>query len=126
MTTWIDAWGEEWHQTTSVRRLKFKIPCHAALRKHVFFIDGYKCKKCNAKAKHVPENYTGRETLLTNTFTPTGYSDLLVIDHILTLKAGGENHVSNMQTLCETCNKKKIKQDLKDAAKHRSVNHGSR
>lgn len=124
MTTWTDAWNVEWHQTTSNRRLKFKIPCHAAIRKHVFFVDGYKCQRCDAKAVDIPEHYDGRYTLKTDTKTSTGYWDCLVVDHVLTLKAGGKNEVSNMQTLCETCNKKKMKEDLMETAKHRSVNHG--
>ncbi|WP_409241999.1 HNH endonuclease [Curvibacter microcysteis] len=34
----------------------------------------------------------------------------LVVDHILTLKAGGLNVVENFQTVCVTCNKKKLRE----------------
>lgn len=88
-------------------RLKFKIACHAALRAHIFHRDGYRCVRCEAKALRVPENYDGRQTLSTDTFDGAGWRDILVLDHILTLAAGGRNIVSNFQTLCEVCNKRK-------------------
>lgn len=108
---WTDAWGDRWPVISSVRRLKFKYPAHAALRRHVFHADGFKCRRCPATAIEIPANYNGHNTLHTNTFTGGGFRDVLVLDHIVTLKAGGLNDVGNFQTLCETCNKRKQKED---------------
>jgi 5-methylcytosine-specific restriction endonuclease McrA len=110
VSTWTDHWGKEWHVITSPNRLKFKIPCHAALRRHVFHRDGYKCARCPAKAINVPADYSGRFALYTDTFVGR-YSDVLVLDHIVTRPAGGRNVVENLQTLCETCNKRKQRED---------------
>lgn len=109
--TWTDLKGRVWPVVTSVGRLKFKYPSHAALREHVFIRDGFKCCQCGACAVGVPEDWNGSTTLFTNTTLRSGWADLLVVDHILTLKAGGKNIVSNMQTLCETCNRRKQKID---------------
>lgn len=110
-STWTDHHGHVWPVIKSRRRLKFKYPSHAALRAHVFHRDGYKCVRCSCSAVNVAEDYYGSETLFTNTFVSSGFRDYLVIDHILTLKAGGLNVIENFQTLCETCNKKKQRED---------------
>lgn len=110
--TWTDYLGRKWPVIVSGRRLKFKYPAHAALREHVFHRDGFKCVRCSAKAIDVPNPYTGRMTLQTDSFTGTGYRDVLVVDHVLTLKAGGKNCVTNYQTFCETCNRRKIREDV--------------
>lgn len=113
---WTDAWGRQWAVVRSPYALKFKIPCHAALRRHVFYCDGYMCRHCGAKAIDIPENYDGRLTLQTDTFVRgTGWRDVLILDHIVTRKAGGLNAVENLQTLCETCNRRKIHAADKDA-----------
>lgn len=113
---WIDAWGRQWTVVQSPYALKFKIPCHAALRRHVFHCDNYTCRRCGAKAINIPENYTGRWTLETNTFVRgTGRPDVLILDHVMTRKAGGRNIVENLQTLCETCNRRKIHGEDKEA-----------
>lgn len=116
---WIDHNGHVWPVIQSHRRLKFKYPLHAAHRAFVFHRDGYKCTRCDAYAVCVPENYDGKETLQTNTLISSGYKDFLVVDHILTLNAGGLNVIENFQTLCETCNKKKIKEDNVNSKIHR-------
>jgi 5-methylcytosine-specific restriction endonuclease McrA len=75
------------------------------------------CVRCGAKAIEVPTDYDGRFTLWTNTFTKKGgWRDVLILDHILTRKAGGQNRVENLQTLCETCNRRKVAED-KEAAR---------
>lgn len=109
--TWTDYLGRVWPVIQSRRRLKFKYPAHAALRAHIFHRDGYKCVRCGAAAIEIPEDYTGAGTLRTDTFVSSGYRDALVVDHILTLKAGGRNSIENFQTLCETCNKRKLPED---------------
>ena len=109
--TWTDYKGRTWPVVTSNRRLKFKYPSHAALREHVFARDGFKCCRCSACAINVPAGWNGRETLFTNTKVSSGYPDMLVVDHVLTLKAGGVNVIANFQTLCETCNKSKQRED---------------
>lgn len=119
---WTDYKGRQWPVSTSPMRLKFKYPSHAALRAHIFHRDGYACVRCPAVAVDVPENYDGRNTLGTNT-TSGGWQDILVLDHILTLKAGGRNVVENFQTLCEACNKSKQREDIAAAMAYREA-HG--
>lgn len=115
--TWIDFEGLVWPVIQSPRRLKFKYPAHAALRRHVFHRDAFMCNRCGAIAINIPENYDGRNALSTNTFVSSGYRDTLILDHVLTLKAGGRSVIENLQSLCETCNKKKSKQDRADVLK---------
>lgn len=109
--TWTDYKGRTWPVVSSSRRLKFKYPSHAALREHVFTADGFKCRRCDAKASFVPNGWDGRSTLFTDTKVSSGFPDMLIVDHVLTLKAGGANVVGNFQTLCETCNKRKQRED---------------
>ena len=109
--TWVDYKGRTWPVVTSGRRLKFKYPSHAALREHVFARDEFKCCRCGACALHVPHNWDGSETLFTNTKVSSGFPDMLIVDHVLTLSAGGKSEITNLQTLCETCNKSKQRED---------------
>ena len=108
---WVDHRGIVRDPVRSGRRLKFKYPLHAAIRAFVFHRDGYKCQRCEAHAVDVPSGYDGHNALWTNTKTGGGFQDVLVVDHVLTLRAGGINHPSNMQALCETCNRRKQKED---------------
>jgi 5-methylcytosine-specific restriction endonuclease McrA len=117
--TWTDFAGRVWPVITSQRRLKFKYPAHAALRAHVFRRDGFKCARCDACAINVPVDYDGRHALSTNTKVSSGYPDALILDHILTLPAGGRNVVENFQALCETCNRRKQKEDKEATAAFR-------
>ena len=55
------------------------------VRKYVFNRDKYQCQSC------------GQTNLETN----------LTIDHIIPLALGGQNDISNLQTLCFTCNQQK-------------------
>lgn len=108
---WTDHKGQIWPVVRSSRRLKFKYPAHAALRAYVFARDGFTCVRCGVQAVDVPADYDGFEALRTNSKLSSGWPDMLVADHILTLRAGGTSTISNMQTLCETCNKRKQKED---------------
>lgn len=56
-----------------------------AVRKYVFERDLYQCKSCGK---------THLETVLN-------------IDHIIPLARGGSNDISNLQTLCRSCNQRK-------------------
>ena len=56
-----------------------------SVREYVYKRDKYQCQSCG-------ENHT--ETQLT-------------IDHIIPLARGGANDISNLQTLCFTCNRQK-------------------
>lgn len=60
-----------------------KIPLE--VKKYVFLRDRYHCQSCGK---------TATETELT-------------IDHIIPLARSGSNDISNLQTLCSNCNKKK-------------------
>lgn len=113
---WIDFKGCEWKVVTSSRRLKFKYPAHAALRAHVHHCDGYTCVRCGLKAEAVPADYDGRDALPTTGRCDMGFPILLVVDHMLTLRAGGRSVIGNLQTLCEVCNRKKLREDLKAIA----------
>jgi len=81
---WTDHHGKSWKVPTIKGRLKAgRIPCHAALRAFVFHRDGHKCRQCGATSKLVP-------------------------DHIQSRKNGGSHHPDNLQTLCESCNARKV------------------
>jgi 5-methylcytosine-specific restriction enzyme A len=56
-----------------------------AVKKYVFSRDHYQCQSCGK---------TDEEAKLS-------------IDHIISLDKGGSNDVSNLQTLCLSCNSKK-------------------
>jgi 5-methylcytosine-specific restriction endonuclease McrA len=115
--TWTDHNGKSWPVPTTRGPLRFCNPSHAALRAFVHHRDGYKCRRCPAKAVIAnPEFYLGLARLTTDTLTGGGWPDALIVDHVLTRKAGGRNHPDNLQTLCETCNRRKQKED-KEAAR---------
>jgi len=110
--TWTDYLGRTWPVVQSNRRLKFKYPAHAALRVHVFHRDGFKCCRCYARVTEIPARWDGRDALPTNVLGNFGFPVLLVLDHIRTLRAGGQSTVQNLQALCEICNRKKLREDL--------------
>lgn len=113
---WTDFQGRSWPVVQSPRRLKFSYPAHAALRAHVHHRDGFSCVRCGLAAKVIPANYDGRNAVATTRSGTLGFPVLLVVDHMLTLRAGGRSVVANLQTLCETCNLKKQKEDRAAAA----------
>ena len=78
---WTDHNGKQWKVPTLPGRLKFKIPCHAALRAFILHRDEF-CQRC-------------------------GTEDNLVADHILSRKRGGAHHPDNLQALCQSCNSRK-------------------
>lgn len=62
-----------------------RIKLAAAVRKYVFERDHYQCKSCGQ----------------------TNVESHLTIDHIIPLAGGGSNDISNLQTLCQSCNQSK-------------------
>jgi 5-methylcytosine-specific restriction protein A len=62
---------------------RIKIP--SEVRKYVFERDNYQCCSCGQ----------------------TQDTSALEIDHIVSLAMGGTNDISNLQTLCRTCNARK-------------------
>ena len=81
---WTDHNGKSWKVPTILGRLKFRIPCHAALREFVFYRDAYRCVLCGCDD-----------------------ATQLVADHILSRARGGQHHPSNLRTLCKSCNSTK-------------------
>ncbi|PPJ61953.1 HNH endonuclease [Cuspidothrix issatschenkoi] len=62
-----------------------RIPIPPEVRTYVFQRDKYQCQSCGK---------ISQETHLS-------------IDHIIPLSRGGKNDISNLQTLCLTCNQQK-------------------
>ena len=62
-----------------------RIPLPQAVRDYVFQRDQYRCQSCGCFPAE----------------------DCLQVDHILPLAQGGSNDLSNLQTLCQTCNLRK-------------------
>jgi 5-methylcytosine-specific restriction endonuclease McrA len=62
-----------------------RIPIPPEVRKYIYQRDNYQCRSCGK---------THQETTLN-------------IDHIIPIAQGGSNDISNLQTLCKTCNQKK-------------------
>jgi len=68
-----------------VQKARSRIPIPPEVKKHVFQRNNYQCQSCGK---------TKQETALE-------------IDHIIPIASGGSNDISNLQTLCRTCNKRK-------------------
>lgn len=62
-----------------------RIPIPDCVRDYVFRRDRYQCQSCGRQHGEVP----------------------LQLDHIIPLAKGGSNDLSNLQTLCQTCNGRK-------------------
>ena len=62
-----------------------RIPIPNSVRQYIYQRDNYQCQNCGQ---------TQTETILN-------------IDHIIPLAKGGSNDMSNLQTLCQTCNQNK-------------------
>jgi hypothetical protein len=100
---WTDHNGVHWKVPTIIGRLKFRIPCHRALRAYVHRRDGFRCQGCGILAYPLPPpDYDGSGA----TYAP-GRHRVLVLDHILSRRNGGLHHPDNLRTLCEPCNASK-------------------
>ncbi len=62
-----------------------RIPIPQAVRQFVYQRDNYQCQSCGKNQQETTLN----------------------IDHIIPLAKGGSNDISNLQTLCQTCNQRK-------------------
>ncbi|MGB2923698.1 MAG: HNH endonuclease [Limnothrix sp.] len=62
-----------------------RIPIPTSVRQYVYQRDNYQCQRCGQ-----PHHETK-----------------LSVDHIIPLAKGGSNDISNLQTLCLSCNQKK-------------------
>lgn len=92
----------------AARRLNFRLKCDRSLRAQVFRRDGFRCTRCGACCAEQTEGYDGGRALKTSTTVCNGkFKDILVVDHVVPRRFGGSNDLSNLQTLCETCNKRK-------------------
>lgn len=78
--------------------IKWKIRRNQLLRRDVFRRDHFRCVVCGFRPKRVPNasKYDGS----------TGVWGL-EMDHIVPKSRGGEASHENLQTLCETCNRRK-------------------
>lgn len=83
--------------------LIFKRKADAAIRAHVFRRDAFCCVHCGWRPDNIPANYDGRYTVLGS----VNDSRMLQIDHVIPLSRGGTNAISNLQTLCCSCNASK-------------------
>lgn len=81
---WTDNEGNIYKVPKIKGRLKpGKIPLHAALKRYVLNRDGHKCQGCGRCESD---------------------GVMLVADHIISRRNGGEHHPDNMQCLCDSCN----------------------
>lgn len=107
--TWTDHNGAEWPLPSPTQRLQFRTRSNAAMRAFIHHRDNYTCRRCGFFAG-VPDGYTGRFAL------PSDRP--IVVDHILTLSAGGTTHPDNLQTLCDPCSASKGNTDDVRARRH--------
>lgn len=77
-------------------------------RKVVFEKNNYLCQICLIQGKITPVDLHG--------------PNHGVCDHIIALTLGGLDEDSNLQTICQTCNKIKIRQDQMVLAKNGKIN----
>lgn len=95
-------------------------------QKH-FYLNYYKIKNLNdAEPRIIAQKFIGKKKIRTFIFNrdknkclKCGKKTNLQIDHINPISKGGENKLSNLQTLCNSCNS--IKRD-----NYKDYRHGSR
>lgn len=83
---WTDHWGQSW-KVIPIKTPNNKAQIrYRALTTHIFHRDENKCCFCGSKTN-------------------------LSLDHIVPKRFGGSNHPQNLQTLCRSCNSKKVRID---------------
>ena len=93
MRTWTDHDGRAWPVPRIRGRLRFgKVKLHARLRDFVLRRDGFCCTVCGASG-FAPGQ------------PPRGV--MLVADHVVSRRNGGEHHPDNLRATCESCNARK-------------------
>jgi 5-methylcytosine-specific restriction enzyme A len=99
---WSDSDQTVYPVPSRKRRLSFpRKPLDTALRGFIFRRDCFTCQSCGLTAMTPVVPYDGRESPR----LPSG--QLLVIDHIVSIRRGGTHHPQNLQTLCQPCNTRK-------------------
>jgi 5-methylcytosine-specific restriction endonuclease McrA len=86
-----------------------------SLRLHTFAEKGLKCVCCGIEGKYfVKEKSQGHVSYHFNLYAvdSAGNEVLMTKDHIVAKSKGGEDHIDNMQTMCEACNKAKGNMDF--------------
>lgn len=105
---WVDHHGTIRPHAGNRQALNYLKPDHAALRAYVMWRDQYACQSCGSRAEHVPDGYDGAKALRTES------GQYLVVDHVLSRRAGGSNRPTNLQCLCLPCNSAKTARDFQD------------
>lgn len=75
-----------------------------------FYESGIECKSCGLEADFfaVEKNHEGEARPHLNLYAKTSDGEVLFTkDHIVPKSKGGENKISNYQTLCKSCNELK-------------------
>lgn len=77
-------------------------------RYQLFFTKGMKCVCCGIEGKYFAKerNAGSKDSYHLNLYgiDKNGNEMLITKDHIIPASKGGENHLSNYQTMCEKCN----------------------
>lgn len=92
---------------TIAKRLNFRRAADRKLRVAVLKRDGFTCCACGWQppADAIPSDYDGRYVI---GFWPNPTAERqLQIDHMTARSRGGQNVLSNLQTLCDPCNRRK-------------------
>jgi hypothetical protein len=81
----------------------------ARLRLAVYSRDGFSCVRCGWAPKSIPPDYDGRRALGEACVKANGRQGcrLLELDHIIPASKNGRLELSNLQTLCNSCNCRK-------------------
>jgi 5-methylcytosine-specific restriction endonuclease McrA len=89
-------------------RPKVSVVRMSRTRLEVYRRDEFACRHCGWTTP-VPEGYDGRYALGETYQKPNGHwgCRLLELDHVVPYIRGGKFEVSNLQTLCNSCNARK-------------------